>query len=204
MSKELLTTIVNLSFWAGDFDMLEKGVHPFTTVYVSTAKQAQDCANLQTYNSLAQDGTIRLEDMQLFQLALKSHWPTEFLQLDTLLKLFHNLLSVLLPTVHLLLVSYGNFIKAWNGMHILLAEYFSRDQAKPAQFLRSLQLRITLYWQAISSFEDALLIQLPNLLELLMSVSLQSWVPPTMPGQYPSFGTFIGSGRPGAAPPQPP
>ena len=69
-------------------------------------------------------------------------------------------------------------------MHILLLEYFSRDQAKPAQFLRSLQLHTALYWQAISSasFADALLIQLPNLLELLMSVSLQSWVPPTTSG----------------------
>ena len=105
MSKELLATIVNLSFWSGDFDMLDMGVHPFRTVYVSKAKQAQDRANLQTYNSLAWNGTIRLEDIQLFQLALKLHWPTEFLQLDTLLKLFHNLLSVLLSTVHPFLVS---------------------------------------------------------------------------------------------------
>ena len=206
VSKELLATVVNLSFWSGDFDMLDEGLHLFRTVHVSTAKQAQDRANLQTYDSLARDGIIRLEDIQLFQLALKSHWPTEFLQLDTSLKLFHNLLAVLLPTVHPLLVLYGNFIKAWNGMHILLSEYFSRDRAKPAQFLRSLQLRVALYWQAVSSasFADALLIQPPNLLELLMSVSLQSWVPPMMPGQHPSREGLIGSsGRPSSMPPQP-
>ena len=206
VSKELLATVVNLSFWSGDFDMLDEGLHPFRTVHVSTAKQAQDRANLQTYDSLARDGIIRLEDIQLFQLALKSHWPTEFLQLDTSLKLFHNLLAVLLPTVHPLLVSYGSFLKAWNSMHILLSEYFSRDRAKPAQFLRSLQLRVALYWQAVSSasFADALLIQPPNLLKLLMSVSLQSWVPPTMPGQAPAPEGLIGSGgRPAGAPPQP-
>ena len=37
VSKELLSTVVNLSFWSGDFDMLEEGLHPFRTVYVNTA-----------------------------------------------------------------------------------------------------------------------------------------------------------------------
>ena len=73
VSKELLSTVVNLSFWAGDFDMLEEGLHPFRTVYVSTAKQAQDQAHLQTYDAFAQDGTLQLEDIQLFQLVLKSN-----------------------------------------------------------------------------------------------------------------------------------
>ena len=57
ISKELLRTVVNLSFWSGDFYMLEEGLHPFRMVYVSTAKQAQDQALLQTYDSLARDGT---------------------------------------------------------------------------------------------------------------------------------------------------
>ena len=83
VTKELLSTIVNLTFWSGDFDMLREGLHPYRTVYVSTAKHAQDQANLQTYNSLAREGSLRLEDIQLFQLVLKSHWPTDFLQLDT-------------------------------------------------------------------------------------------------------------------------
>lgn len=48
VSKELLSTVVNLVSWGGDFDMLSEGLHPFCTVYVSTAKQAQDQAHLQT------------------------------------------------------------------------------------------------------------------------------------------------------------
>ena len=59
--------------------MLHKGLHPFRTVYISTAKQAQDQAHLQTYDALVRDGTLRLEDVQLFQLVLKSHWPTDYL-----------------------------------------------------------------------------------------------------------------------------
>ena len=82
----------------------------YRTVYVSAAKQAQDQANLQTYNALARDGMLSLEDVQLFQLVLKSHWPSDFLQLDTSLKLFHNLLLVILPRTHPLFKSYDSML----------------------------------------------------------------------------------------------
>ena len=185
VSKELLSTVVNLSFWSGDFNMLEEGLHPFRTVYVSTAKQAQDQAHLQTYDALAREGTLRLEGIQLFQLVLKSHWPSEYLQLDTTLRLFHNLLSVLLRQDHPLLASYTTFIKSWTGMRILLSEYFSGDNAKPAQFLRTIQLRVAMYWQTMSGSDlpTALTQAPPNFHEVLMSVCLQTWVPPSMPGQ---------------------
>ena len=140
VTKELLSTVVNLNFWLGDFDLLSEGLHPYRTLYVSAAKQAQDQANLQTYNSLAKDGTLRLEDVQLFQLVLKSNWPTDFLQLDTSIKLYHNLLLVLLPLAHPLFMAYNGMLKIWKSMHILFAEYFNKDPNWPSQFLRSLQL----------------------------------------------------------------
>ena len=201
---ELLATMVNLAFWSRDF-MLDEGIHPFRTVYVSTAKQAQDQANLQTYDPFACDGTICLEDLHLFQLTLRSHWPTEFLQLDTSLKLFHNLLSVILPATHTLLIAFSSFLNTWNGMHILLAEYFGRDRAKLAQFLRSIQLQVALYWQALAgaTFTKALVIQPPDLLELLMSVSLQSWVPPTITAQDTSLSVLMNGSTPSAPAPAP-
>ena len=206
VTKELLSTIVNLTFWAGDFDMLSEGLHPYRTVYVSAAKQALDQANLQTYDSLVQDGTLRLEDLQLFQLALKSHWPTDFLQLDTSLKLFHNLLLVILPRAHPLVVAYDSLLTSWKGMHILFAEYFNVDKARPAQFLRSLQLRVALYWQAMagSTPSNALIIPPPNFQELLMSVSLQTWIPPAMPGQVTPLGGLGVGGLGRALPNTPP
>ena len=57
VTKELLSTVVNLTFWSGDPDSLEEGLHPFCTIYTSTSKLAQDQANLLTYNALAADGT---------------------------------------------------------------------------------------------------------------------------------------------------
>ena len=57
-------------------------------MYTSATKQAQDLARLCTYDALEQEGTLRLEDIELFQVVLKSHWPTDFLQLDTSMKFF--------------------------------------------------------------------------------------------------------------------
>ena len=192
ITKELLSTVVNLTFWLGDFDLLSKGLHPYCTLYMSAAKQAQDQANLQTYDALAKEGTLRLEDVQLFQLVLKFNWPTDFLQLDTLIKLYHNLLSVLLPLTHPLFVAYDGMLKIWRSMHILFAEYFNKDCNRPSQFLRSLQLRVSLYWQSMasSSASDALLLPPPNFHKLLMLVSLQSWMPPSLTGQIPSLGNL--------------
>ena len=92
--------------------------------------------NLQTYDSLTRDGTLWLEDVQFFQLVLKSNWPTDFLQLDTLIKVFPNLLSVLLPgTTHPLFISYDIMLKTWKDMYILFVEYFNCECACPSQFL---------------------------------------------------------------------
>ena len=99
--------------------------------------------------------------MQLFQLVLKSHWPTDYLQLDTSRWLYHNLLAVLTPSYHTLYIAYDGFLTTWGSMHILLAEYFSQDRAKPAQFLRSMQLGVSLYWQTLSGATVAQAMVLP-------------------------------------------
>ena len=112
--------------------MLSEDLHPNCTLYGSAAKQAQDQFNLQTYDSLARDGTFWLEDVQLFQLVLKSKWPTYFLQLDTLIKLFHKLLSILLPLTHPLFIAHKGMLKTPKGMHILFAEYFNQECARPS------------------------------------------------------------------------
>jgi len=96
VSKELHSTIVNLMFWSGDPNRVDEGLHPFRTVYTSTAKTSMDQSNIQTYDLLANDGTLDLQDIKVFQHILKSDWPTTFIQLDTTLKSYHNLLVLLL------------------------------------------------------------------------------------------------------------
>ena len=189
ITKELLNTVVGLVFWSGDLDMLEEGLHPFRTLYSSTSKQAQDQAKLRLYDSLAQGGNLRLEDVELFQLVLRSHWPADYRQLDTSIRFFQNLITVLLSSTHPLVTAHKNFLRSWGSLDIQLGEYFSTDQAKPSLFLRSLQLRIATYWQQVSMAPDvatAALIPAPDFQGLLSSLLVQSWVRPTMPGIMPS------------------
>ena len=176
VSKELHTTVESLSFWSGDMDMLEEGLHPFRTMYTSATKQAQDLARLRTYDSLAREGTLQLEDIKLFQVVLKSHWPTDFLQLDTSLKFFQNLLMVLLPSTHPLVISYTNFLGSWNDLQIPMAEYFAQDHSRRALFLWSLQLQIAAYWQRVTQATAQVVITVPasDFQALLGSLLVQS------------------------------
>ena len=215
VTKELLGTVVGLVFWSGDLDMLDEGLHPFRTLYTSTSKQAQDQAKLRLYDSLAQGGSLRLEDIELFQLVLRSHWPSDYRQLDTSIRFYQNLITVLLSSTHPLVTAHNNFLKSWGSLDIQLGEYFAQDQAKPALFLRSLQLRISTYWQQVSMATDATtaaLIPAPDFQGLLGSLLVQSWVRPSMPGIQPT--TVLGLDQlhhpamrgltPGRAPPDAP
>ena len=95
-----------------------------------------------------------------------------------------NLLLVLFGAAHPLSVSYQSFIALWNSLSVQLAEQFGGDPAKPALFLRSVQLRMSVYWQTVStlSTSQSRLQMAPNFSELLTAIRIQTWQPPTMPG----------------------
>ena len=107
-------------FWPGDLDRLDEGLYPFRTIYSSAAKTSHDQTLLQTYDALATEGTLHLEDFQLFKYTLKSNWPVDFVHLDTTLKLFLNLLLVLFGEVPPLSVAYRLFIGLWNSLNVQL------------------------------------------------------------------------------------
>jgi len=110
ISKELHSTIMNLMFWSGDPNRVDEGLHPFRTIYTSTAKTSMDQSNIQTYDLLANDGTLDLQDIKAFQHILKSDWPTTFIQLDTTLKSYHNLLVLLLKATHPYTAAFTRFL----------------------------------------------------------------------------------------------
>ena len=173
--------------FSGYSDRLDEGLYPFRTVYDSVAKNSAAISNLQTYDLLATEGTLSLGDIRLFQHVLKSKWPKNFLQLDTSIKLFYNLIAVLFTTEHPLCTSYRTFITFWDRLRVPMSEYFSVDPAKPAQFLRSLQLSISVYWETVSSLDHnlALLSPAPDLIALIQAVRTRSCVPPPLPGFVP-------------------
>lgn len=187
VDKKLCDTIVNLVMHSGDSDRLDEGLHPFRSVYVSVAKSSEAQSYLHLYDTLATEGTLKLEDLHLFQHVLKTNWPNNFLQLDTSIKLFYNLIAVLFSKSHPLCLSFSTFLRTWDRVQVTMSEYFSGDPAKPSQFLRSLQLKISVNWETLSTLnhQDALLHPAPNLLELIRLVRERSWVPPSLPGFSP-------------------
>ena len=203
VTKDLHNTIVNLMFWSGDPDRLDEGLHPFRTVYTSTAKTSMDQTHLQTYDLLANDGNLDLQNIKMFQHIFKSDWPTSFPQLDTTLKSYQNLMVLLLKPTHPYVAAYSVFLNLWNSISVQLAELFATDPRKPAQFLRSIQLRTAVYWQSLNALSpmEARMLPPPNFAELLNSLRVQSWIAPVLPGA-PTVNPYNGvtPGTPGHAP----
>jgi len=171
-------------FWSGDPNRVDEGLHPFRTVYTSTAKTSMDQSNIQTYDLLANDGTLDLQDIKAFQHILKSDWPATFIQLDTTLKSYRNLLVLLLKATHPYTAVFTRFLNMWNSISVQLAERFATDPRKPAQFLRSIQLLTAVYWESINAMSamETLVLPPPNFGELLTSLRVHSWVLPVLPG----------------------
>jgi len=135
VTKELHNTVVNLMFWSGDIDLLNEGLHLFRTVYTSTVKTSMDQSNLQTYDLLASDGNLDLQNIQMFQHIFKSDQPTSYMQLDTTLKSYHNLIVLLLKPTHPYAAAYSIFLNIWKSISVQLAELFATNPSMPAQFL---------------------------------------------------------------------
>ena len=185
VTKELCNSVVNLSFWAGDPDRLDEGIHPFRTVYTSVQQTSHMRSLMLDYDLLASEGTVTSTDIAKFRMIFKAEYPTTFVALDATIKLFTNLVSVLLHPTHPFRMRYQTFVQAWTQSYTHLAETFSGDVALPAAFLRSMQLQSALYWQAITdtnTVEAAILVPPPELVKLLHSFRLHQWLPPAMPG----------------------
>jgi len=67
---------------------------------------------------------------------------------------------------------------------VQLAEMFSTDPSKLAQFLCSIQLRNAVYWQSINALYvmEVHILPTPDFTELLNSVRIKAWIPPLLQG----------------------
>ena len=206
VTKELCNSVVNLSFWAGDPDRLDEGLHPFRTVYTSVQQTSHMRSLMLDYDLLASDGTVTSSDIAKFRMIFKAEYPTNFIALDATIKIFTNFVSVLLQPTHPFRMSFQTFVRAWTQASTNLAETFASDIALPAAFLRSMQLQSALYWQAVidtTTLDAALLVPPPELVKLLYSFRLHQWLPPAMPGLPMPQPTMHHSSLPALAPPPP-
>jgi len=141
-----------------------------------------DQSNLQTYDLLASNRNLALQNIRLFQHLFKSDWGL-YMQLDTTLKPYHNLIVLLLKPTHPYAAAYSIFLNIWKSISMQLAELFATKPSMPAQFLRSIQLHTAVYWQSINALNDmgARVLPPPDFAELLSSVRIKSWIPPLLP-----------------------
>ena len=188
VTKELCASITNLTFWAGDADRLDEGLHPFRTVYTSVHQSSLLKSLMLDYDLLATEGTVTSADIANFRLIFKSEYPTTFLALNATLRIFTNVLAVILHPTHPFRLSFQGLLQVWTHALTSLSETFSNDLALPAAFLCSIQLQSALYWQCVvdtPTLEAAILVPPPELVKLLHNFRLQQWIPPTMPGFFP-------------------
>jgi len=184
ITKDLALSIVEFRWFSGDLDSWDEGLHPGRTIYTSTARAAADQNRLLSYQALVEDGQLTSFDLELFKAAQKHELPSTFLSLDTTLKLYDNLLQLLLRPTHPLKAEFTRFLVGWNNCSIQLSEICVQKPGTTAQLLRSIQLHISVYWQTLDGLDrpSALSFPAPDLCGLLTSVRTQSWVPPTLPG----------------------
>ncbi len=184
ITKDLALSIVEFRWFSGDLDRWDEGLHPGRTIYTSTARAAADQHRLLSYQALIEDGHLTSTDLEVFRAAQKHELPSSFLSLDTTLRVYDNLLQLLLRPTHPLKAEFSRFLQGWKDWTIQLSEICSQRPGTPAQLLRSIQLHVSVYWQSLDGKDrsSALSFPAPDLCHLLTSVRTQSWVPPTLPG----------------------
>ena len=94
---------------------------------------------------------------------------------------------MLLKHTHPLCISYHLFLSVWTGAGIQFSENFGLYPDNPAQFLHSIQLVLSVYWQTAKTLgvSEARILTSTDFFSLLMSVRVQSWALPIMPGLPP-------------------
>ena len=94
-----------------------------------------------------------------------------------MLNISMNILILVLNSARTLSTDFQVFISTWNGLSIQLSEQFNSNTTMSAQFLRSLQLRTSVYWQSISTLtlNEARIFQVMDFVEFLTYFLIQTW-----------------------------
>ena len=129
-----------IMFWSEDLDRLYEDFYPFHNVYKSIDKDYIDQYHLYTYDLLALNGNLIMDNIQLFQLVIKSNWTTSHRQLDTTLKIFKKCCMLIIYPTHPFVSSCGILLDLWGSTGIKMLELFGIDPERSAQFLWSTHL----------------------------------------------------------------
>ena len=193
VNLNLAKCIQDFEFVASDPDILNQGLQPFILNLGNAEHRAKTLQNVQQFDELESGKLgLTLQDLQTLKAAEVSHVPLSFMELDTTLASFGDLLTVTLGNTHPILVAYRTFWKEWGRSRLQFSAAIDVARTlKPVHILRRLQLEL-FYW--FNAKRQALAPLPVEFTKLVHELHMATFTPPTLPPSLFAMSTFQNSG----------
>ena len=180
VNLNLAKCILEFEFAASDPDILNQGLHPFILNLGNAEHRAKTIENVQQFDEL-EGGKLglTLQDLQTLKAAEVKHIPVTFMELDTTLASFGDLLVVTLGPQHVLLRAYRTFWKDWQRSRLQFSSAIDIARTlKPVHILRRIQLEL-FYW--FDSKRQALTPVAVEFTKIIHELHMATFTPPVLP-----------------------
>jgi len=147
VNLNLAKCLQDFDFVASDPDILNQGLQPFILNLGNAEHRAKTLETVQQFDEL-EGGKLglNLQDLQTLKSAEVKHVPLTFMELDTTLASFGDLLAVCLGTNHVLYIAYRTFWKDWQRSRLQFSSAIDIARTlKPVHIMRRVQLEL-FYW----------------------------------------------------------
>mmetsp|Transcript_28896 Transcript_28896/g.41399 ORF Transcript_28896/g.41399 Transcript_28896/m.41399 type:complete len:346 (-) Transcript_28896:976-2013(-) len=145
VNLNLAKGLQEFEFVASDPDILNQGLQPFILNLGNAEHRAKTLEIVQQFDEL-EGGKLGLNLQETLKSADVKHVPLTFMELDTTLASFGDLLAVCLGTNHVLYTAYRTFWKDWQRSRLQFSSAINIVLTlKPVHLMRRLQLEL-FYW----------------------------------------------------------
>jgi hypothetical protein len=189
----LAKCIQKFEFVASDPDILSQGLQPFILDLGDAEQPAQTLATVQQIDAL-EGGKLglTLQYLQTLKAIEVKHVPLTFMELDTTLATFGDLLAVSLGTNHVLFTTYRTFWKAWQRSRLQFSSAIDiAHTLKPVHIMRRIQLEL-FYW--VDAKRQALVPTPVEFSKLIHELHIATFTPPTLPASLSALASNPNSG----------
>ena len=193
VNLNLAKCIQEFEFVASDPDILSQGLQPFILNLGNAEQRAQTLATVQQFDAL-EGGKLglTLQDLQTLKATEVKHVPLTFMELDTTLATFGDLLAVSLGTNHILFTAYPTFWKAWQRSRLQFSSAIDIARTlKPVHIMRRIQLDL-FYW--FDAKRQALVPTPVEFSKLIHELHMATFTPPTLPASLSALASNPNSG----------
>ena len=180
VNLNLAKCILEFEFAASDPDILTQGLQPFILNLGNAEHRAKTLENVQQFDEL-EGGKLglTLQDLLALKAADVQHVPVTFMELDTTLASFGDLLVVTLGAQHVLLTAYRQFWREWQRSRLQFSSAIDIARTlKPVHILRRIQLEL-FYW--FNSKRQALTPLPVEFSKLVHELHMATFIPPVLP-----------------------